>query len=150
MQAEKEDQIVLRDGKRFVARLRRLPPEDPEQDAVKFRADATYLITGGLGMLGLKIAHWLVEEQGVRYVVLMGRRGASDTAQETLASLKALGAHIHIIKADISIEADVHRLLKEIQRKLPPPERGIPLCRYPRRWYSQPARLAPIHSCHCT
>ena len=43
------------------------------------KADAAYLVTGGLGILGLKIAHWLAE-QGARHLTLMGRRRLADRA----------------------------------------------------------------------
>ncbi len=39
----------------------------------KIHADATYLITGGLGGLGLAVAEWLSSE-GARHLVLVGRR----------------------------------------------------------------------------
>ncbi len=55
------------------------------------RADGTYLVTGGLGGLGLLCARWLVQ-QGARSIVLTGRRAPSETAQAVIASLEAEGA----------------------------------------------------------
>ena len=46
----------------------------PEEVAPMVRADATYLITGGLGGLGLALARGLVE-RGARHLVLVGRSG---------------------------------------------------------------------------
>ena len=43
--------------------------------ATYIRADGTYLITGGLGGLGVSIARWMVR-QGARHLVLMGRKGS--------------------------------------------------------------------------
>jgi|RhiMetdeSRZDD1v2_1073273.scaffolds.fasta_scaffold11376_4 acyl transferase domain-containing protein/surfactin synthase thioesterase subunit/acyl carrier protein len=116
----REDQVALRDGKRFVARLVPLLQENVLQEEMRFRNDATYLIIGGLGALGSKIAQWLVTQQGIRYVVLTGRRGAAGGAQDTVQALTALGAQVHVIKADIAVEADVQRVMEEIQRHLPP------------------------------
>ncbi|RQX68884.1 putative type I fatty acid synthase, partial [Toxoplasma gondii CAST] len=46
-------------------------------------ADRTYLITGGMGGLGLVVAQWLVEE-GARHIVLLSRRGEpSDTVKQS-------------------------------------------------------------------
>jgi acyl transferase domain-containing protein len=66
-----EDHIALRSGQRYVARL--IPSQPPELQKVSLRANGTYLVTGGLGALGLKIAQWMVE-RGARYLVLTGRR----------------------------------------------------------------------------
>jgi surfactin synthase thioesterase subunit/NAD(P)-dependent dehydrogenase (short-subunit alcohol dehydrogenase family) len=71
-------------------------------------------------MLGGKIAQWLVEHQGVRHLVLTGRRGAQSAAQDTLQALVAHGAHVHVLPADVSVEADVQRVLAEIAQHLPP------------------------------
>ncbi|HEV2132108.1 MAG TPA: zinc-binding dehydrogenase, partial [Longimicrobiaceae bacterium] len=45
--------------------------------APEIRPDATYLITGGLGGVGLSVAQWLVE-QGARSLVLVGRSAPSE------------------------------------------------------------------------
>ena len=47
------------------------------------KAEATYLITGGLGALGLQVAQWLAQ-QGAKQLVLTGRRSPSETAQTTI------------------------------------------------------------------
>ncbi len=83
------------------------------------RADAAYLITGGLGGLGLLTARWLVE-QGARYLALMGRRAPSEAARAALAELGALGAHIEVIQGDVAVEADVRRALDSIRQTMPP------------------------------
>src|SRR5262249_49568965 len=47
-----------------------------EDEPVTFRADASYLITGGLGGFGLAVARWMAE-RGAGTLVLAGRRGAA-------------------------------------------------------------------------
>ncbi len=66
-----EDQVVLRGKYRFVPRLA-LAPESQSKYKPVFRRDVSYLITGGLGALGLLTAKWLVEN-GARHLVLIGR-----------------------------------------------------------------------------
>jgi acyl transferase domain-containing protein/acyl-CoA synthetase (AMP-forming)/AMP-acid ligase II/NADPH:quinone reductase-like Zn-dependent oxidoreductase/acyl carrier protein len=83
------------------------------------RADATYLITGGHGGLGLAVARWLVEK-GARHLVLIGRSRASTASQEVAADLAAKGATISTIQADIANESDVTRALTEIRNTMPP------------------------------
>src|SRR5579863_583786 len=77
------------------------------------RADATYLITGGHGGLGLEIARWLVEK-GARHLVLLSRSGASSNGEQVAFELAAEGATVTTIQADISNEADLARALSEI------------------------------------
>jgi acyl transferase domain-containing protein/acyl-CoA synthetase (AMP-forming)/AMP-acid ligase II/NADPH:quinone reductase-like Zn-dependent oxidoreductase/acyl carrier protein len=83
------------------------------------RADATYLITGGHGGLGLTVARWLVE-RGARHLVLLNRSGASSAGEEVAADLAAKGATIATIQADISNESDLARALSEIRNTMPP------------------------------
>ena len=83
------------------------------------RADATYLITGGHGGLGLEVARWLVEK-GARHLVLLSRGGASSSAKEAAAELAAKGAAITTIQADVSNESDLARALSEIRNAMPP------------------------------
>ncbi len=55
-----EDVVVVRDGGPSVARLRRIEGE-PVKPPLTCRPDGTYLITGGLGSLGLQVARWLAD-----------------------------------------------------------------------------------------
>jgi myxalamid-type polyketide synthase MxaE and MxaD len=66
-----EDQIAYRRGTRFVARLER-KDRAAGRRVVRWRSDASYLITGGLGDLGLVVARWLVD-QGARQLILLSR-----------------------------------------------------------------------------
>jgi thioester reductase-like protein len=116
-----EDHLAFRDGGRYVARLVR--KQLPEFQGVAFQSDGTYLITGGLGALGLRIARWMVE-QGARQLVLTSRRGASSEAQETLSQLEQAGAKVLVAQADVSNEEDMVRVLEEVSASMLP-LRGI-------------------------
>ncbi|HUE34595.1 MAG TPA: polyketide synthase dehydratase domain-containing protein, partial [Mycobacterium sp.] len=63
------------------------------QPPVGFEAEATYLITGGLGGIGRAVATWMAK-QGARHLVLMGRGPASKSAQKTLDALRAEGTEV--------------------------------------------------------
>lgn len=116
-----EDHLAFRNGQRYVARLVR--KQLSESQGVAFQSDGTYLIAGGLGALGLRIARWMVE-QGAGQLVLLSRRGASSEAQETLSQLEQAGAKILVAQADVSNEGDVVRVLEEVSTSMPP-LRGI-------------------------
>ncbi|CAN5380262.1 hypothetical protein BH09GEM1_BH09GEM1_05630 [soil metagenome] len=96
----------------------------PVDDSPPVRADATYLLTGGLGGFGLAVADWLVRA-GARHLVLTGRTGAATPeAIDAVAQLESKGANVRVVKADVTREADVEQLVGDIARTMPP-LRGI-------------------------
>jgi NAD(P)-dependent dehydrogenase (short-subunit alcohol dehydrogenase family) len=97
--ADSEDQVVWRDGRRLVARLDRMPK--PDRATFRVRPDATYLVTGGFGGLGLLIARWLAE-RGARHLALLGRNPDPDLP--ALRAIEAMGARIIPLAGDLSDE----------------------------------------------
>jgi acyl transferase domain-containing protein/aryl carrier-like protein len=96
----------------------------PSEEPIAFRADATYLITGGLGGFGLAVARWMVE-RGARNLALLGRRGIhSPEARHAVAELETFGARVVVHCADAAKEEDVVAVLAEIERA-GPPLRGV-------------------------
>jgi myxalamid-type polyketide synthase MxaE and MxaD len=86
------------------------------------RGDATYLITGGLGALGLRTAAALAR-LGARHLVLTGRRGIESMGDAATASIRAIertGATVTIARADISVSADADSLFTDVLSNLPP------------------------------
>jgi myxalamid-type polyketide synthase MxaE and MxaD len=105
---------------RQVARLvRRQPPTKTEKPDINIIPEASYLITGGLGALGLQTAKWLVDK-GAKSLVLVGRKEPSEKARQIIAQLEQLGVQVSVLLADISVAEDVANLLKQIQGSLPP------------------------------
>lgn len=82
-------------------------------------ADSSYLITGGLGALGLKVAGWLVE-QNARHLVLVGRSDPTAAVEAELATLEQAGATVQVFKADVSNRDEIAQVLAEIKRSAPP------------------------------
>ncbi len=119
-----EDHLALRNGQRYVARLGRsaLPASDSLNQTEMVRSDATYLITGGLGALGLQVAQWLVA-QGARHLVLTGRREAAQPTQEAIERMQQTGTRILIAQSDVSCEADMRQVMEKIETM--PPLRGV-------------------------
>ena len=83
------------------------------------RADGAYLITGGLGGLGLAVAKWLTG-QGARHLALMSRSGAPASTTDAIADLEAGGAQVKILKADVAKADQVAAALAEIEKDMPP------------------------------
>jgi thioester reductase-like protein len=98
--ADDEREVAIRASGRFVARLARQSLAAPPSP-LRLRGDAVYLITGGLGGLGLAAAHRLVE-RGARRLVLASRRGiAGDQGRAAVAELEASGATVSVERADV-------------------------------------------------
>jgi acyl transferase domain-containing protein/acyl carrier protein len=114
-----ETEVAFRQGQRYVPRLVRHQTFPALAKTIQLRSDATYLITGGLGGLGIDLAKWMVS-QGARHLVLVGRSGASSGASEEIRQLKEAGAEILVVQADISQESEVKRILSDIAQSLPP------------------------------
>ncbi|WAL61389.1 type I polyketide synthase [Thermocoleostomius sinensis] len=82
----------------------------PPASAWIVQSESSYLITGGLGALGLQVAQWLVR-QGATHLILASRRSPSASAMQTIQQLEQSGANIVIAQADISQREEVDRLL---------------------------------------
>jgi acyl transferase domain-containing protein/acyl carrier protein len=110
-----EDQVAWRDGQRFACRL--LPVPAPTTPPVQFRADATYLVTGGFGGLGLLVARWMAE-RGARHLALLGRHPDRDAAG--VRAIEALGARVIALQGDVADEARTRHLVQELAAQHPP------------------------------
>jgi len=90
---------------------------------LRVRPDRTYLVTGGLGSLGLVTARRLAA-LGARHLVLVSRSGrlAPETA-DVLADLRA-HAEVNVLTADLADTVDVERLTARL-RELPFPVGGV-------------------------
>jgi myxalamid-type polyketide synthase MxaB len=82
-------------------------------------ADATYLVTGGLGGLGLAVSRGLVE-RGARSLVLVGRSAPTESARAVLGELESSGARVVVFQGDVASPGDVRRLLEEITASMLP------------------------------
>ena len=117
---EEEDEVALRGDRRYAARLTHYTlPDRQVQAEILFRPDGTYLITGGLGGVGLRTAQWMVE-QGARHLVLMGRRGVPREAEATLEAMCQAGANVYVLKGDVAREGDLAKALIRIRHEMPP------------------------------
>jgi acyl transferase domain-containing protein/acyl carrier protein len=109
-----EQQIAYRGDTRYVARLAR--DTGAPAFAPPIHGTGCYLITGGLGALGLRVARYLLE-QGARQLVLAGRSARADDI--AVDELCAAGASVEVVRADVSLSEDVARLLAACQSRGP-------------------------------
>ncbi len=125
-----DDQIGVRNRRRFVPRLTR----SARTHAGKLVLDpqGAYLITGGLGRLGLKVARWL-GEGGARTIALIGRRGLPDrsgwqppfkdaeTERQILGiqQIEATGARVIVMTGDVANAGTMRRAIDELEGAAP-------------------------------
>ena len=115
--------MALRGGERRVARLVRRRDLASVVAPLTLSAEATYLVTGGLGGLGLAMAEWLAAH-GARQLMLVGRSEASPAALERVEALKLAGASVVVARCDVTNEVALSALIDDLRRSLPP-LRGI-------------------------
>ncbi len=114
-----ETQIIIAGGRRHGARLVHQPLDSLPPQAPPVRGDATYLVTGGLGMLGRSIAGWLIA-RGARHLVLAGRNAGAVQVDALFDPSETEGADIRLVPADIGSEDGVRRVMQAIADDMPP------------------------------
>ena len=133
-----EDQLAFRQGQRYVGRLVRQSPSAAQVTAPEWRSAGTYLISGGLGDLGLLVARWMVA-QGARRLILLGRtplpprakwnsvESGSRLARQIagIRELESLGASVHLASVDVADEAALSGFLDEFRAEGWPSIRGV-------------------------
>ena len=115
-----ERRVALRGAQRWVPDLRRLDCRPPAGPASVLRPRGVYLITGGLGGLGLALAQRLAAAGPVR-LTLVSRTGLPDPARwdtltadpgcapelarriQAVQALPACGAEVQVIAADVAV-----------------------------------------------
>jgi NAD(P)-dependent dehydrogenase (short-subunit alcohol dehydrogenase family) len=131
-----EDKVAYRGDTRFVERLERARPGRSTDVAVA--ANGTYLITGGLGGMGLAIARWIAERGG-RHLLLIGRtalpprhewnalKPGSVAANRVglIREIESLGARVEVAGVDIGEAGALERHLVERRSRGEPEVRGV-------------------------
>lgn len=124
---------AYRSGYRWVANIEGEPLSEPAN--IQINGKGTYLITGGLGGLGLEFADHLVQ-LGARKIALLGRsqfpdssqwdawladKGQDDQTSKKIAKLKSIenkGAEISVFSADITSAEQLKGVVAQINQKM--------------------------------
>ena len=124
---QREQNVAYRDGERWA--LSYDPVELPAGDASRFKDEGVYLITGGLGSVGLTIAEFLARTRRAK-LVLTGRTGlpareewpallAAETPSKTamqiriVQHLEGLGAEVLLARGDVADAASMRAVVEQ-------------------------------------
>lgn len=107
-------EVKYTDNKKYIRQMEEFKLNTKDSMPVRLSNDGVYLITGGLGGLGIIFAQYLVQRPGV-HVILCGRSALSPSMSEMLARLQSKTAALHYMQADISKHDEVEKLLKGIK-----------------------------------
>jgi phthiocerol/phenolphthiocerol synthesis type-I polyketide synthase D len=113
-----DDIIAWRGESRTVERLSRATVAAPQRDPV-VRPECSYIVTGGLGGLGMVVARWLVDG-GAGRVVLNSRSDPGNGQPTSLADLDSR-AEIAVVRGDVAATGVAERLVTAAE------ETGLPL-----------------------
>lgn len=117
-----DDGIILKSNSRYVARLENMDVNFQENKPFVLDRNATYVITGGFGGLGLKVAGWMANA-GARHIALLGRELPAENIKDKLISLTDKGVDLKIEKCDISDYDSLKKVFHNL--RLARPIRGI-------------------------
>ncbi|MBE9034042.1 type I polyketide synthase [aff. Roholtiella sp. LEGE 12411] len=98
--AESEDSIIAyRNNYRWVQRFEPVALQAATEDKIRLRQKGVYLITGGMGGIGLVLAEYLAKTVQAK-LVLLGR--SLPCENEKIKQLEALGAEVLVLAADVT------------------------------------------------
>ncbi|MBN3454289.1 type I polyketide synthase [Mycobacterium sp. DSM 3803] len=87
------------------------PAVVPPSEAKPFRPDGAYVVTGGLGGLGLFLAEKMAEA-GCGRIVVNGRSAPGPHAQAVLRRIRSHGTEVEVERGDIADPATARRLVE--------------------------------------
>ncbi|SFO88816.1 phthiocerol/phenolphthiocerol synthesis type-I polyketide synthase D [Amycolatopsis arida] len=104
-----DDEVAWRGGERFALRLGWVPPV-PADSTPPVRPEGGYVVTGGLGGLGLLLAEWLAEH-GAGRIVLNGRSAPRPEATAAIERITARGTDVEVVLGDVAEPGVAERLV---------------------------------------
>ncbi|HRI51336.1 MAG TPA: beta-ketoacyl synthase N-terminal-like domain-containing protein, partial [Pseudomonadota bacterium] len=102
--------VAYRQGERWVQTFEPTTLPAPAAAGARLRPRGVYLITGGLGGIGLELASYLAQAVSAR-LILIGRSTPGPAAQQRVKALEALGAEVFCGVADVADAAALRAVL---------------------------------------
>ncbi|QKG18656.1 type I polyketide synthase [Actinomadura verrucosospora] len=115
--------VALRGSRRWVPAAipwRAFDDEARHGEAAGLRGRGVYLVTGGLGGLGIQVALGLARTGLRPCLALLGRGLPSGEAESAIREMTALGASVQVVRCDVADPAAVRTALAEVTRAAGP------------------------------
>ncbi|WP_058303549.1 type I polyketide synthase [Gorillibacterium timonense] len=125
--------VTYRNGIRYSSELAEIPPSGSSERNITLKKDGAYLISGGLGGVGLTLAGYLSAMEKVHLILLQRtpfpeRRQWQAILEEgedericaqirSLQSLEEAGSRVHLYSCDITRLADVNKVMADLKQK---------------------------------
>ena len=123
-----ELQVAFREQIRYVGRIVKSPLADETRgrltDSCCFKANGTYIITGGLGDIGFALVEWLLAH-GARQIALFSRRATSESYESKQKVWQQQGARVEAFAIDVSNRKQLADGLTHLSVKGFSPIKGI-------------------------
>jgi len=132
-----EGVVAYRSGHRWMQTIERAPIEATEGRPARLREHGIYLITGGLGGIGLAVAEYLARTVSAR-LVLIGRSAMPERSEwdgwlathsesdkvsrkiRKIRAIEALGARVIVATADVSDRDQMQSVIHQAQQQFGP------------------------------
>ncbi|KAG6366829.1 hypothetical protein INS49_001010 [Diaporthe citri] len=90
-----------------------VPVRPRSRSNVQLPADGTYVLAGGLGSLGLRIAKLMVEH-GAKHIVLLSRSGQNPKWDSEISAITLLGGLVEVLKCDVTNKKEVEEAVSSL------------------------------------
>ncbi|MCG8316877.1 MAG: type I polyketide synthase [Pseudomonadales bacterium] len=116
--------LALRNHNWYSATVKTFEPETLKLDtganvSTNIKADSFYLVPGGTGAIGLRVAQWL-GQRGAKHIALLSRRGIqNDQVQEQVDLMRHQGVQVIVAAVDLANAESLKSVLENLRRERP-------------------------------
>ena len=108
---QQDFEVSYRKGCRYLPFLQPIVPE--KSTNYHYSNQGYYIISGGVGGLGLILAKHLVE-RGVRFLILISRKGRHSEVKKEIKELENVGAKVIILKCNVGDARQLQESFKDL------------------------------------
>lgn len=108
-------EVAIRDGKSYIRKHYKLKLSELHLNESSFRDKGVYLIAGA-GGIGIQLASYLAEKVKAK-LILVGRSGIDSIKEEVFNQIRAVGAEVDYIQADITNQLQMDQVVSGIKKK---------------------------------
>lgn len=118
-------------------------PVLPRRVKARLRANASYLLVGGVGGIGQSVAKWMVD-RGAKNLILLSRRASKK--KDLINHIQQAGCRVRAVNCDVSSAAGLKQALDSCVKEQFPPVRGVVHAAMVLRVSTQSSRLRQEHA----